>query len=219
MRVPMHRHTSAELLFVLGGGGSLYGLEGEKKGTPLAAGSAVYIAAGTAHAFVQTGDEACTALQLYAPAGPEQRFKRTDAEGTTPVTDAEQKRPPRKFPRAKVRVARQAAELTIGNGKGSVRILFEEKNAGDAAASMGVMTARPGMAVADHNHPTSSEYLYILTGEGEMYVAGKAMTVHAGDAIQVPRGVAHSFVVKGDEPVKAVQFYLPAGPEQRFKPK
>jgi mannose-6-phosphate isomerase-like protein (cupin superfamily) len=43
--------------------------------------------------------------------------------------------------------------------------------------------------------------------------------VQAGDAVQIPPDLEHSARIVSEEPLKAVQFYTPAGPEQRFKGK
>ena len=50
---------------------------------------------------------------------------------------------------------------------------------------------------------------------GTMTVAGQQYRVSAGDGIQVPSGVEHSFHAAAT--TKAIQFYTPGGPEQRFK--
>ena len=218
LNISMHRHESAEVVFILSGEGTVYGLDGQNKGTRVSRGSAIYIPAKTAHAFTHTGTEPVTALQFYAPGGAEQRFKDGLAHGTTPVDKKELARPPRKAPRPRVRQSQKVDALTIGGGKGRVKILWDEKLAGDGAAYIGYFEADAGMSVPKHQHDSSSEYLYILDGEGELYVGDEATTVQAGDAIQIPRGVEHSFVA-GAETVKAIQFYTPSGPEQRFKPK
>ncbi len=68
--IPEHTHEGSELLYVLAGTGTL-----TVAGVALAvtATSVVQIPAGAKHAF--TAATAVRAIQLYAPAGPEQRFK------------------------------------------------------------------------------------------------------------------------------------------------
>jgi quercetin dioxygenase-like cupin family protein len=69
--VPPHKHDAeTEMLYVLSGGGRM-----TVEGVELAVGatSAVQVPAGIEHSF--TAAEATTAVQLYTPPGPEQRFK------------------------------------------------------------------------------------------------------------------------------------------------
>jgi quercetin dioxygenase-like cupin family protein len=87
---PRHEHAgSEEILFVLSGGGELT-IGSEKM--PFGPDEAIYIPEGQPHAARFVGPDKTLMLQLYAPAGPEQRFKiaapatsTTPAKPTTPV--------------------------------------------------------------------------------------------------------------------------------------
>jgi quercetin dioxygenase-like cupin family protein len=69
--VPPHKHAAeTEMLYVLSGSGRMT-VEGVE--LPVGATSAVQVPAGIEHSFTAT--EATTAVQLYTPPGPEQRFK------------------------------------------------------------------------------------------------------------------------------------------------
>jgi quercetin dioxygenase-like cupin family protein len=71
--VPRHEHAgSEEILFVLAGGGEL--TVGAEK-TTFEPDEAIYIPEGQPHAARFTGPDKTLLLQLYAPAGPEQRVK------------------------------------------------------------------------------------------------------------------------------------------------
>lgn len=206
--MPLHRHTSAEILYVLAGAGELGGVRAQK----VERGAAVFVAAGVPHGFRVTSEEPAVLLQLYAPGGPEQRFKGIDVGGTSPVA-----RVGRKDPVAPVKTHGEAPEYPIAAGKGSVSLLFEAENAPSGAASIAGLTLEAGAAVPAHRHASSTELLFILEGGGTMTVAGDSREVGRLDAIQIPAGVEHAFVA-GDGAVKAIQFYTPSGPEQRFKP-
>ncbi|HKE14097.1 MAG TPA: cupin domain-containing protein [Kofleriaceae bacterium] len=205
MAVPRHRHGSAELLLVLSGSGVM-------SGKRLRAGDGVYIAAGTPHELVNDGSEPVVAVQLYAPAGPERRFLGGSDPGTQPVPASERSR-------AAVRVASaaKARAYDILGGKGRAQIVFDAASARDDAASLIALTLDAGAEVPSHTHDGSSEYLYLIEGSGVMSIDGETTPVAAGDAIQIPSGIEHSFRATGGAAVKAVQFYAPAGPEQRFK--
>lgn len=71
--VPPHTHDgSAEILVVDEGHGTLH--LGERD-IPVAAGARLYIPEGVEHSFTSDGTSRLHAIQLYAPAGPEQRFR------------------------------------------------------------------------------------------------------------------------------------------------
>ena len=53
-------------------------------------------------------------------------------------------------------------------------------------------TFPPGTFVPPHVHPTQDEFVYLLGGELEAELDGGApQAAHAGDLIQLPRGVPH----------------------------
>ncbi|MCP4446482.1 MAG: cupin domain-containing protein [Myxococcales bacterium] len=211
VNVPLHTHSSAELLFVLRGHGQVLGVGGAQEVGP---GSAVYIPAGVVHGFTQEGDETTELVQLYAPGGPEGRFKDSArAEGTTPFAGEL----PRRGSRPLVRTAASAQVLQIAGGKAQVRIIIDEAMSKDSSAYIGAITAEVGAEIPLHRHANSSEYLLVLEGGARMQVAGREIQVQAGDAIQLPKNVEHGARIVGTEQFKALQFYAPAGPEQRFK--
>ncbi len=209
--VPLHTHSSAELLFVLRGEGAVLGVGGPQA---VEAGSAVYIPAGVVHGFSHSGDEDTELVQLYAPGGPEGRFRdASKTAGTTVFTG----KLPRRGAKPVVRTAAQSKTYAIAEGKANVRIILDEDISGDAAAYIGALTAGVGAEIPLHRHANSSEYLLVLEGAAAMQVAGRAVRVQAGDAVQVPATVEHGARIVGSEDFKALQFYAPAGPEQRFK--
>tara|TARA_R110002073_G_scaffold24260_8_gene82079 strand:- start:51828 stop:53054 length:1227 start_codon:yes stop_codon:yes gene_type:complete len=209
--VGLHTHTSAELLFVLRGQGAVLGVGGPQAVEP---GSAVYIPAGVVHGFKHTGESDTELVQFYAPGGPQMRFR--DSAALTGTTAFEGKLPKRGA-KPIVRTAAKALEHKIADGKASIRIIVDEAISGDASAYIGALTAQVGAVVPLHRHANSSEYLLVLEGAAVMQVAGRALQVQAGDAVQLPATVEHGATIVGAEEFKALQFYAPAGPEQRFK--
>lgn len=72
--IPEHVHQqSAELLYIIAGTGVLT-IDGDE--IPVFPGTAIHIPANTKHAFRVTSQESVQAVQVYAPGGPEQRFKK-----------------------------------------------------------------------------------------------------------------------------------------------
>lgn len=82
---------------------------------------------------------------------------------------------------------------------------------------MGMVTLdRQGGQVPWHNHPQEEIYL-ILEGVGEMCVGDERRDVKSGQAVYVPSGVFHQLTNIGDEPLKMIYCYGPAGDVDHWK--
>lgn len=217
-RIPLHRHSSAEVIYVLAGAGRVGGLGGGKR-TAVNPGDAIYVPAGVAHEFEATGgtQKPTELVVLYAPAGPEGRFKdpATANPGTEPVRVDETASKDMRLPQVAVGKTRKV--YPIAGGKGSVRILFDRELAGDAGAYVGVLTAQADVTVPEHVHAGEAELLYVTAGSGLMTVSDQTIAIGPKMAVYIPPNTKHSFKVTSKEAVVAVQFYTPSGPEQRFK--
>jgi quercetin dioxygenase-like cupin family protein len=78
--IPRHVHpTSAEILYVVSGGGTL--TVGAEQ-LPFGPDTAIHVPENQPHAAAFTGPDKTIMIQLYAPAGPEQRF--VGAPGPSP---------------------------------------------------------------------------------------------------------------------------------------
>jgi quercetin dioxygenase-like cupin family protein len=210
-RVPLHSHQSAALLFVLSGTGLVEGVGAPQKIGP---GSAIYVAAKTIHGLTWDAASDASVLEFHVPGLSSNHFKQAAAGGSTEMFVG---RIPKRGARPLVRAVGEAEAHRLLDGKAEVRILFEESNTKDKAGYLGALTAQPGAVVPLHRHSGSSEYLFVIEGEAEMSVAGKVIPVRAGDGIQIPPGVEHGVSISGAGTFKAIQYYTPAGPEQRFK--
>lgn len=205
---PLHRHSSAEVLYVLDGSATLGGARRQT----LEPGTGAFIPPGAPHDLrVEAGGERAVVLQLFAPGGPEQGVKGVDVGSTARVDKVGAG-----DPRWLVRKGAEVAEHVIKGGK--VRLLFDAENAPASASSLAELTLEPGARVPEHVHASSTEILFLIEGGGVMTIDGEPREVTRLDAIQIPAGVKHGFVA-GEATVKAIQFYTPAGPEQRFKGK
>ncbi len=211
--VKPHTHTAAELLYVVSGTGVAYDQRGRKRGVAVGPNDVIYAPAGSAHGFLQTGAEDTVVLSLYTPGGAEQRFKGGQDPGTVPFEG----RAKRGMPKTRVRKVEADGPYEIAGGHGKVYIGFDARSAKDDAAYVGRIQLDRGLKIPYHQHEKETEVLYLLEGEGTLTVNGTGYPVAAGDSVQVPPGVMHSFEVSGKGPVTAVQFYSPSGPEQRFK--
>jgi mannose-6-phosphate isomerase-like protein (cupin superfamily) len=213
-----HRHTSAELVYVLEGKVRVRGLS--KVWTDVEAGDAVYLPPGTPHGWMYTGTTEAPSklLVLYAPAGPERSFRDKGANSSTTAVQAdEMKRPPLNIPAPIVMRKAKTQDFIIAGGKATVKLYFDKPSTKHSGAYLGFLRGAPGLAIPEHVHENEAELLFILGGQGEMVIDGKRVPVRPGLVVHVPPGRRHSFTLTSSEPLEALQFYSPSGPEQRFK--
>ncbi len=206
VELPAGEGTTA-VVFAVSGRGRISGPGLPDDGAPLSAEDAAVAPDGAALSARAEGDAPLELLVSYAPAGPEAELVR--AEGGAGAPDAAA---------AEVALVRKddAATYSIAAGLGEATIYHGEDAPGSPRASLTLLEASPGMVVPPHVHEGASEYLYLLSGEGAMTAGDQEFRVGARTAIQVPEGTEHGVEVVSDEPLRAVQIYAPAGPEQRF---
>jgi mannose-6-phosphate isomerase-like protein (cupin superfamily) len=107
--------------------------------------------------------------------------------------------------------------LLVMDGTLEVRILLDADAAGAEHAGLAVLSGSPSFAVPEHVHDAAAEILYFEDGSGTMQIGDRAIDVAAGMTVYVPEGTPHSFTSAGTRPMRAIQFYAPSGPEQRFR--
>lgn len=97
---------------------------------------------------------------------------------------------------------------------GATKWLVAPGNTPGAQITFGEVMLIPGSGHDRHNHPTSEEILYILSGEGMQTVNDEEpFPVQAGDTIYIPTGVFHSTLNTGWGPLRLLAIYNPGGPE------
>jgi quercetin dioxygenase-like cupin family protein len=222
-RVAMSRHPrSAKMLFLLKGKARLLG----PRGTPvqkMEEGTALFLPAGFPHVIENmTRQRKAIFLQAFAPPGPEKVFRNpADPEGRADfevIRDtARAKAPPASRGRLVLRGPNSVRPLPILGGKGSVRILFDEKTTGTPAMSVDYLEFAPGAEVARHEHPGTTELVYVLDGGGILTVGNQSHRFGAAEVLHIPPGQPHSVKFTTSEKTVAIQLYAPAGPEQRFR--
>ena len=62
----------------------------------------------------------------------------------------------------------------------------------------------PGCSIGLHRHATSSEIIYVLSGEGKAFLDGKEERLTAGDCHYCKKGSAHTLLCTGK---KALIFF------------
>ena len=62
-------------------------------------------------------------------------------------------------------------------------------------------TLAPGHSIGLHTHDTSSEIIFILSGNGKTVCDGVEETVTAGDCLYCKKGSSHTLINNGTEPL------------------
>lgn len=97
---------------------------------------------------------------------------------------------------------------------GRVAMLSEERVTGARSFSFGVVELEVGRGHTRHNHPDADEVIYVLSGTGEQMLDDRpAVEVTSGDCIWIPQGVYHATVNRGDDRMRLLVVYSPAGAE------
>lgn len=69
----------------------------------------------------------------------------------------------------------------------------------------------PGFAPPLHRHLDEDELFYVLSGSAEFRCADQSFPAGPGDVVMLPAGLAHTFIVGGQETLRALQITTPAG--------
>jgi oxalate decarboxylase/phosphoglucose isomerase-like protein (cupin superfamily) len=98
---------------------------------------------------------------------------------------------------------------------GLIKPLMVEADTAEGTLAAIHVVVLPGLGHERHNHPEADEMLFFLAGEGEQTLGdGEPFTVRAGETVVIPKGVWHSTINTGWEPLSVLAFYAPAGPEK-----
>lgn len=118
-------------------------------------------------------------------------------------------------PIAKSKLFRAAAvkPLTWAGGKMHATLLVEKDDAKFVYA--GLLDGTAG--VAEHVHERSWEALCAIEAAGAFTLAGIEQRLGPKTCVFVPPNTKHSWTPDAGSTLSAVQFYVPAGPEQRFR--
>ncbi|GLZ42034.1 cupin domain-containing protein [Actinokineospora sp. NBRC 105648] len=95
---------------------------------------------------------------------------------------------------------------------GEIRTLLSPRNAASVSGFMGVARLEPGERIAEHYHPYSEEFLYLVAGDLVVDLDGEPWPLRPGDALLVPPGTRHRLRNVGDTPVRCVFQLGPLAP-------
>lgn len=69
----------------------------------------------------------------------------------------------------------------------------------------------PGFAPPLHRHLVEDEMFYVLEGSATFHCEDTRLIAGPGDFVLLPKGVAHTFMVGTDQPLRCLQLTTPAG--------
>lgn len=88
---------------------------------------------------------------------------------------------------------------------------FFEIVAGTPRSQAAVMVLEPGGSTGgpDNRHPSSDQWLYVVSGSGRATVEGREIELAAGSLLVIEAGEAHEIVSGAEEPLRTVSVYAP----------
>ena len=113
-------------------------------------------------------------------------------------------------PRAE-KVAAHAVPSNRRRG-GDIRVVLSPRTVGSTSGFMGTVTLQPGEFVAEHYHPHSEEFLYVVTGDLVLRLDGEPLELGGGEGAMVPVGVRHRLENVGAVPALLVFHLSPLAP-------
>ncbi|MBV8098054.1 MAG: cupin domain-containing protein [Verrucomicrobia bacterium] len=101
---------------------------------------------------------------------------------------------------------------------GKIHFLSEPQVTNAERFSFGIVELAQGKGHARHNHPGAEEIIYVVSGEGEQMVDDQPpVKVGPGASVYIPADIYHSTVNTGNEPLRLIVVYSPAGPERLLR--
>jgi mannose-6-phosphate isomerase-like protein (cupin superfamily) len=111
---------------------------------------------------------------------------------------------------------KDAVTGVLHGGVGTFRVLIDEESSGAKNFSLLVNTSNAGTEGEEHRH-RGEHCFYILSGEGTIFIGGKAFEIGPETAIYVPSNVLHRLDVGPGEDMTYIVVYAPPGPERQLK--
>ena len=81
---------------------------------------------------------------------------------------------------------------------------------------MGLVTVPSGESGNPHHHQNEQETWYIISGNGKLKIGKEEIKLEPDMVVVAPAGVEHQILNTGDEILKALFIFNPAGPEEPF---
>lgn len=79
--------------------------------------------------------------------------------------------------------------------------------------AVGMSVIPPGQASSAHVHDNEQEIWFVVSGRGEAEIGGEKVALEPEMLVTIKPGNEHPVKNTGDEELKILFFYVPAGPE------
>jgi mannose-6-phosphate isomerase-like protein (cupin superfamily) len=83
---------------------------------------------------------------------------------------------------------------------------------------MGMVILPPGQNSSPHRHETEQEVWYVVSGTGKARIGDEWAELRPDTIVVAPAGVEHQLFTDGEEDLKAIWLFSPAGPETQYLP-
>jgi mannose-6-phosphate isomerase-like protein (cupin superfamily) len=111
----------------------------------------------------------------------------------------------------------QPIVLAPGEGKQLANVLFLTRTEDTPRFNLAIIDLGRGHGVDEHVHDVEDDAFYILDGDLTFTVDGREIAAPAGTFVLVTPGLRHSFVNRGDRPVRMLNIHSPAGFDHRIE--
>lgn len=108
-------------------------------------------------------------------------------------------------------VARSDIEPNRRRGA-EIRVLLGPATVGATTGFLGVAVLEPGESIAEHYHPYSEEFLYVVSGTITVDLDGEPTVVRTDEGVLVPINLRHRLRNTGDTQARAVFHLCPLAP-------
>ena len=95
---------------------------------------------------------------------------------------------------------------------GDLRTLLTPATVGSTSGFMGLAVIKPGERIAEHYHPYSEEFVYVIEGSLEVDLDGEPFALRAEQGLMIPIDMRHRFRNVGDEEARMVFHLGPLAP-------
>ncbi|MEV7723353.1 cupin domain-containing protein [Streptomyces sp. NPDC101733] len=95
---------------------------------------------------------------------------------------------------------------------GDLRAVLTPTSVGSTSGFMGLAVMAPGESIAEHYHPYSEEFVFVVAGSLEVDLDGEAHPLRVDQGLLVPLNVRHRFRNVGDTEARMVFHLGPLAP-------
>ena len=95
---------------------------------------------------------------------------------------------------------------------GDLRAMLTPKTVGATSGFMGLALIPPGERIAEHYHPYSEEFVFVVSGDLEVDLDGRTHVLRPDQGLMVPREMRHRFRNVGDVEARMVFHLGPLAP-------